>query len=150
MCPYALAIGAKYTYSIAHQYKLIENDTIEEGTLLNATNNNLDPFLYHLRKCGKDVFKKLDRSQIHSYWPLDEEDEIVDLDDEEIEDEDSIKTSYCNGNNEVFKISNQKCVICYERDGVYVFRQCGYQSICEQCYQNKGDFDILKCVVCTT
>ena len=48
------------------------------------------------------------------------------------------------------KIFSQKFVICLERNSIYAFRQCGHQCICEQCYQNKGDVDILKCVVCRT
>ena len=48
------------------------------------------------------------------------------------------------------KIFNQKCVICLESDSDYALRQCGHQCICEQCYYNKGDIDILKCVVCRT
>ena len=121
------------------------------------TNKNLDPFLYHLGKCGVDSSKKLERSQIHSCWPHDdEEDENVDLvveDEDDVlvdEDEDLIEASYCNGNNEVVKIFNQKCVKCYERDGNYAFRQCGHQCICEACYRNKGDIDIIKCVACRT
>ena len=46
------------------------------------------------------------------------------------------------------KLLNQKCVICYERDSDYAFRQRGHQCTFEQCYQNKGYNDILKCVVC--
>ena len=93
-------------------------------------------------------FKKLKRSQIRSCLPLDdEEDENVDLVEE---DEDLIKTNYCNGINEMVKNFNQKCVICYERDIVFAFRQCGHQCICEQCHQNKSGFDILKCVVFRT
>ena len=136
------------TYFIDNHYKFIENDKIEEGTLLNATNDNLDPFLYHLGKRGVDSFRKLERSQIHTFYPHDEEGE-EDEDDRLVEeDEDLIETIYCNVNNEIVKIFNQKCVICYERDSVYAFRQCGHQCICEQCYQTKGDIDILKCVVC--
>ena len=78
------------------------------------------------------------------------EDDISDVGDEVEEDGDLIETSYTNGNNEVVKIFNQKCVICLERDSDYAFRQCGHQCICEQCYQNKGDIDFLKCVVCRT
>ena len=53
---------------------------MEERTLLNATNNSLDPSLYHLGICGVDSFKQLERSQIHSCRPHDdEEDENVDL-----------------------------------------------------------------------
>ena len=66
------------------------------------------------------------------------------------EDEELIERNYCNGNKEVVKIFNHKCVICYERDSVYAFRQCGHQRICEQCYQNKSYIDILKCIVCRT
>ena len=45
MCPYAIMAGEKYTFFIDHHYKFIGNDKIEEGTLLNTTNNNIDPFL---------------------------------------------------------------------------------------------------------
>ena len=58
MCPYGFMVGEKYTYLISNHYKFIENNKKEEGTLLNATNNSLDPFDYHLGNCGKDVFKK--------------------------------------------------------------------------------------------
>ena len=66
------------------------------------------------------------------------------------EDDDLIETDYCNENNELVKIFNQKSVICLEQDSNYVFRRCGHQCACEHCYQNKGDIDILKCVVCRT
>ena len=56
MCPHPFTVGEKYTYFISNHYKFIENDKIEEGTLLNGKNNNLDPFLYHLGKCV-DSFK---------------------------------------------------------------------------------------------
>ena len=48
------------------------------------------------------------------------------------------------------KIISQKCVICLERDSDFAFRQFGHQCIFEQCYRNRGDIDILKCVVCRT
>ena len=155
MCPYAIIIGEKYTYFIAHHYKFIENDEIEEGTLLNATNRSVDPYVYHLEKCGIDSFKILERNLIQSFWPGHGEDIENEHDDNGLveedvveEKEDLIETQYFNGNNEVVKIFYQKCVICYERESVYAFRQCGPQCICEQCYQNKGDIDILKRVVC--
>ena len=153
MIPHAIMIGEKHTYFLYHHYKIIENDKIEENTLLNATNNSLDPYDYHIGRCGKNSFRKLDHSLIHSFWPGHGED--VDDDDLVVEDavernEDLIETQYFNGTNEVVKIFNQMCVICYEKESVYAFRQCGYQCICEQCYQSKGDIDILKCVVCRT
>ena len=61
-----------------------------------------------------------------------------------------IETNYCRGNNEVIKIFNQNCIICYERDSVYAFRQCGHQCVSEDSYQNRGDIQIIKCVVCGT
>ena len=73
-------------------------------------------------------------------------------DDSDVEDiveeyEDLIETIYTTGNNEMVKIFSQKCVICLETDSDYAFRQRGHQCICKQCYRNKGDIDILKCVV---
>ena len=58
MIPHAIMIGERYTYFLYHRYKFIENDKIEEGSLLNATNISLDPYEYHLEKCGIDSFKK--------------------------------------------------------------------------------------------
>ena len=75
----------------------------------------MDPYDYHLEKCGIDSFKKLERILIHSFWSGHREDiENVDDDDDLVE-EDVVETQYFNGNNEVVKIFNQKCVICYER-----------------------------------
>ena len=36
MVTYAIIVGEKNTYFLYHCYKFIENDKIEEGTLLNA------------------------------------------------------------------------------------------------------------------
>ena len=55
---------------------------------------------------------------------------------------------YTDGSNRFVKIFNQKCVICLERDSDYIFKKCGHQCICEGCYHNKGNTNILKCVVC--
>ena len=51
MIPYAIMVGERYTYFLYHPYKFIENNKIEENTLLNTTNNSLDPYDYHLEKC---------------------------------------------------------------------------------------------------
>ena len=59
MIPYIFAIGEKYTYFISTHYKFIGNDKIEEGMLLNASINSLDPYDYHLSKNGLDCFEKL-------------------------------------------------------------------------------------------
>ena len=39
---------------------------------------------------------------------------------EDEENEDLIETNYCNGTNEVVKIFNQRCVLCYEKDSVFM------------------------------
>ena len=150
MIPHAIMIGKKHTYFLYHHYEFIENDKIEENTLLNATNDSFDPYDYHLEKCGIDSFKKLEGNLIHSFWPCHGENMETESDDNDLVVEDIVEAQCFNGNNEVVKIFRQKCVICYERESVYAFRQCGHQCICEQCYQSKGDIDILKCVVCRT
>ena len=120
---------------------------------MNATNNSLNPYDYHVEKCGKSAFKKLEHTQIHTFWAGFEENEENEDDyvvEEDEENEDLIETKFYNENNEVVKIFSQKCVICLERNSVYAFRQCGHQCVCEQCYQKKSDIVILKCVVCRT
>ena len=155
MVRYAFIIGEKYIYFIDRRYKFIEKDKIEEGTLLNATDNSLDPFDYHLEKFGVDSFKKVERSLFHTFWPcvgedIEDEDDNSDVEYEVEEDEELVEINYANGNNEMVKIFNQKCVICYKKDSIYAFRQCGHQCSCEQCYQSRSDIDKIKCVVCRT
>ena len=75
MIPHAIMIGEKYTYFLYHHYKFIENDKILEGTLLNASRSSLDPYDYHIGRCGVDSFKKLDHSLIHTLWPDHAEDQ---------------------------------------------------------------------------
>ena len=151
MIPYTIGVGEKYTYFISERYKFIENDKIEEGTLLNTTNNNIDPYEYHLEKCGIDSFKKLlECNRLHSFW-LNIEDDMEELVGDDVEENDIVyEQEYTVGTNEVVRIYNQKCVICFERDSEYIFKQCGHQCICQDCYQNKGNIDILKCVICRT
>ena len=90
----------------------------------------MDPFLYHLEKCGVDSYKLLHSSELQTFFPHneeDKEDEDGDLVEEDEENEDLIETNFTNGNNEAVKIFYQNYVICYERDSVYAFRQCGHQ-----------------------
>ena len=154
MVPYIFLLGEKFTHFLYHRYNFIENNKIEEGILLNAANTSLDPYDYHVEKCGKDSFVKLEHSLIHTCWPGHGEDEgdISDVENavveyDNVEDEDFLETPYLNGNNEIVKISNQNCVICLERDSIHAFRQCGHQCVYQDCYEKKGDIDIVKCVV---
>ena len=54
MIPYTIAVGERYTYFISSHCKFIENDKIQEGTLLNSSNDSLDPYDYHLSRNGLD------------------------------------------------------------------------------------------------
>ena len=76
---------------------------------------------------------------IHTSWPDHRDGDVEVEDDSDVEDvveenEHLIETIYTNGNNEMVKTFNQKCVICLESDSDYALRQCGHQCICEQCY----------------
>ena len=153
MVPYTFAVGKKYTYFISEHFKFIENDKIEEGTLLNSSDGCMDPYDYHLTKKGMQCFTKiLECNRIHSFWLSMEGDmEEIDNPEEDVEDYDNIhELEYTDGSNKAVKIFNQKCVICLERDSEYIFKECGHQCICQECYQNKGEIDILKCVICRT
>ena len=104
----AIAVGEKYKYFISDHYEFLENFKIEEGTLLNSTNDSLEPFDYHLAKCGEGAFETMECNQIHTCFP----DEEVEEDDCGGGQESLFKPDYCNGNNEMVKIFNQKCVLC--------------------------------------
>ena len=150
MVPYAFIVGEKFTFFLYNLYKNIENDKTEEKTLLNTIDGCLDSYDYHVEKCGIDAFKII-RAHPNTYLLACRiEDEDDDLDEEDEENEDLIETIYTNWNDGMVKIFNQKCVICLGRHSVYAFGQCGHQCICEQCYQNRGDINKLKCVVCKT
>ena len=101
MVPFTIKLAEKFSYFLYDRYKFIQNNKIEEGTLLNATNTSLDPYDYHLEKCGKDSFEKLEHSLIHTCWPGhgEDEDDISDVEnavaeDEVDGDEDLIETRY--------------------------------------------------------
>ena len=62
-----MAVGEKHTYILSKHYGHIENDKIEEGTFINNTKNNLDPFAHHPEKCGEDAFQQIEITQYHTY-----------------------------------------------------------------------------------
>ena len=113
-------VGEKYTYFIYNRYKPIENAKIQQGTLLNRSDDSLDPYDYHLSKKGLDCFKKLlECNRIHSSWPgmeFGNMEEIVEDEEKDEEDVNIQEVEYTDGSNKVVKIFNQKCVICHERD----------------------------------
>ena len=99
MVPFTIILGEKFTYFLYNRCKVSENNKIEEGTSLNATNTCLDPYDYHVEKCGLDSLKKLEHSLIHTCWPGhgEDEDDISDVEnavaEEEVDgDEDLIRS----------------------------------------------------------
>ena len=64
-------------------------------------------------------------------------DEIVEDEEDDDENANIHDLQYTNGNNEVVKFFNQKCVKCFERDSDHIFKQCGHQCICDESYQKK-------------
>ena len=116
MIPYAIMIGERYTYFLYDRYKFIENDKIEENTLLNATDQSLDPFDYHAEKCGIDSFKKLERNLIHTLWPghgenmEDEDDDLIEENENNIQEDINIhELQYTNGNNMIKSFQSKMC-----------------------------------------
>ena len=59
MIPYLIVVGEKSTYFLHNCYKFIENDKIEERSLLNIRDGSLDPYDYPVEKCGIDALRKL-------------------------------------------------------------------------------------------
>ena len=58
MVSFPIAVGGKYIYFLDNSWKFIETNKIEEGSLLNRTNNSIDPFEYHIERCGLNSFLK--------------------------------------------------------------------------------------------
>ena len=94
---------------------------------------------------------------MHTYYPGDDEDENEDeaiwgtqkqLEQWGAQPEALFKTDYCNGNNEVSKFFNRKCIIGFERDSEYAFRKCSHRGICEKRFNDKSDINFLKHIVC--
>ena len=145
MVVYAIAVGENIYFS-SDLYKFVENGKIEKGTSLKSIVKSLDACDYHVSKCGENEFTELDYDQIHTYYTDEDEDE---KEDNAITDPPMIM-DYHNGNNEIVKILNQNCVIFLDNPSIYAFRLCGHQCNCELSYQNEGDIDLLKCVICFT
>ena len=57
-----------------------------------------------------------------------------------------IVDKYYKGSKELDKILKQKCVTSLEKDGVFAFRKCGLQCLCEECYNS----EMMICAVCRT
>ena len=49
--PYPIAVGENKTCWFNDSFKFINNDSIEESTLLKTTDRSLDPYVSHKSKC---------------------------------------------------------------------------------------------------
>ena len=141
--PCAMVLWEKYIYLFSDLYKCIESERIEEGTLISSTNDSLDPFDEHIAKCGQGGFKTLDCNQLHSFQPDEENHDEEDIWRAQRElyvwvegQRNSDKPANFNGNNEILKIFNQKCVICFENLNVYAFWLYLHHNICDKRNEN--------------
>ena len=75
MIPITIAVGQKYSFFKAGHYKFIGNDKIEEGVLLNSTNDSVDPYDYHMLKWEGSAFKTMECNHFHSFNSNEESDE---------------------------------------------------------------------------
>ena len=57
MNPYTFAVGDRYKNFISTHYTNIQNDENQEGTLLNPSNDSMDPYDYHLSKNSLNCLK---------------------------------------------------------------------------------------------
>ena len=131
MVPYTFAVGENYTYFISTHYKFIENDKIQESSLLNSTNDSLYPYDYHVNKNGLDCSKEsLERNRIHcssvNRAEIDEDES-----EDEDEDEDDInlpEIEYTNGSIEPKKISIKN--VFFALSGIVIINlNCVYISV---------------------
>ena len=125
-------------------YEGIENEKIEEGASLDSTMNSLVFYDYNVINCAEKMFTELRYKQSCSHFSYDEDNED---EDNTIPDPPTIM-QIDNGNNEITKIIIQKCVFCLEKDTIYAFRQCDHHCVCKSFCRNKGDLNVLNCVVC--
>ena len=159
LIPTAMAIGEKYIYFLFHLYKNMKVEKIGKGIFSTFTNDGVDPYDYHLAKCGEGAFETMECNQIHRFHPNEEAEEDVVEEDfwiahREIEfwaEEQKIlnKPAYCKGNNEMVMIFNRKCVICFEKSSAHEFHQCGHQCVYDICW-NSSTVKMLNCAVCRT
>ena len=76
MVVYAVTLGEKKHIFLSDHYKIIENEKVEEKTLLNGNANSLYLFDYHVLKCSENTLTELRYEEIPSYYPHDD-DEVI-------------------------------------------------------------------------
>ena len=66
LTPYSIAVGD--IYFLTPRFSFIKKDKIVERELLNTYESSVDPFDYHISKCGKETLKKMQIYKIHSNY----------------------------------------------------------------------------------
>ena len=72
MTPSAIVMEKKTPIFLSDHSIIKENGIFEEVTFLNSTNDSVDPYDYHVLKCGEGVLKTMERDQIHTFYPDEE------------------------------------------------------------------------------
>ena len=95
---------------------------IKQGGSLNSAEDIVDRYVYHELTCGENVFTGIKFEEIHVFFSKNEEENIWQAQktlDKMIEA--NFQSEYSKGNNELVKVFNQECVICWENSSVYAF-----------------------------
>ena len=74
LTPYIIAMGGENIYFLTPHFKFIKRDKINENEILNANDISVDPFDYHVSKCGIYSFQDIHIHKIHSNYPEHTED----------------------------------------------------------------------------
>ena len=68
LIPYSIAVGMENIYFLTPHFEFIRREKIDNDKLLNSNENSVDPYAYHISRCGKDSFKKLGTYKIRSNY----------------------------------------------------------------------------------
>ena len=49
-------------------FKFIKREKIDNDELSNSSENSVDPYCYHISRCGKDSLEKLGTYKVHSVY----------------------------------------------------------------------------------
>ena len=106
-----IAIGEFIRLLHHEDSEFIQNENIDEGTLLASISVSLDLDVHQVSKCRGNLHKKKEKAKVTSNFAIDYND------DKKLGSEIEI------GPRELLKIFNKKSVNCLEQPSVYVFRQ---------------------------
>ena len=65
---YSIAIGMENIYFLTPHFEFIKREKLDDNILLKTNEDSVDPYFYHISRCGKDSFKKLRTYEIHSNY----------------------------------------------------------------------------------